>query len=230
VLHEPFHRITASDAAQIDLSGAVIVEVCGLCVEAGTADLYLDWPGQAGRRRRLATLAPGEIALPIIVPVGAAAARLIAFPMPAAQLSTFAVDAFLARLDAGEVNAIAAAETWIERTIREVGEPRSGSPAFLDEGDVRLEPGLLARPSGGLLWVTVAEGTIQTELGAAGSGGHGRLPVPISTANGGIATEHGALIRCRTSAALAAEASLSRAIRGHQECFVRALVAAEADR
>ena len=38
MLHEPFHRITASGAAQIDLSGAVIVEVCGLCVEAGTAD------------------------------------------------------------------------------------------------------------------------------------------------------------------------------------------------
>ncbi|MGY3604199.1 MULTISPECIES: NHLP bacteriocin export ABC transporter permease/ATPase subunit [unclassified Bradyrhizobium] len=230
MLHEPPHRIAVSDAAAIDRSGAVIIEACGLRVEAGTADLYLDWPGRAGRRRRLVTLGRGEIALPITVPSGAAEMRLIAFPAPAAHLSTFAIDAFLASLDDGEASAGGAAEAWIERTIRTVSVPLSGSPAVLDQGDTWLEPGHVVRPAQGLLWVTIAEGTILTDLRGAGPDGPGTPPIPVSAASGGIATDQGATIDCRTSAALAAERSLARAILGHQERFARALAAADADR
>ena len=72
MLHEPPRRMAAAEAVPIDHTRAVVIETFGLRVESGTADLYLDWPGRAGRRRRFATLAPGEIALPIGVPPGAA--------------------------------------------------------------------------------------------------------------------------------------------------------------
>lgn len=159
VLHEPPQRMAPSHVTPVDRSGAVTIEACGLRVDAGTADLYLDWPGQAGRRRRLATLASGDIALP--VSSGAAEMRLIAFPSPTARLSNFAVDEFFSSVDQGEPAAVAAAEAWIALMTRIIGAPLSDVSIVPDEGDAQIEGNLtnaiLAQQKRFALVLTAAE-------------------------------------------------------------------------
>lgn len=231
MLNEARHWMAASGAAPLDPAGAVPVASAGLRVEVGSAELYLDWPGRAGRRRRLATLGPDEIALPLALTTAVfpmpPGGRFLAFPGPGARLSAFAIDPFLASLDAGEAAAIEAAEGWIERMARAAGEPLAGAAIHLGEGQHTLEPGFVARPAQGLLWVAAGEGTLLTDL----SGGPvlaGAPPVPVAA--GGLAAVRQTVIACSTSAALAAEGGLARAMIGHQERIARALAVSEADR
>ncbi len=127
MLHEAPQRIAGSGTTPIDRCGAVPVSVAGLRVDVGSADLYLDWPGRAGRRRWIASLGPDDVALPLSLtpPIAElpADARLLAFPGPGSRLSSFATEPFLKSLDAGEPAAIAAAERWIERSAEAVGRP-----------------------------------------------------------------------------------------------------------
>lgn len=133
-----------TSTAPADTSGAVPVVATGLRVDVGSADLYLDWPGRAGRRRRLATLGAHDIALPLCL---TAETRLLAFPAPGARLSNFAIAPFLASLDAGDAAAIEAAERWINNTARAAGEPLMDTPVVLGEG----EPGCVTRPASAAL-------------------------------------------------------------------------------
>lgn len=232
MLHEAPHRIAASGTAPADQGGAVPVVTAGLRVDVGSADLYLDWPGRAGRRRRLATLGAHDIALPLSLTLAAspmpAEARLLAFPAPGSRLSAFAIEPFLARLDAGDAAMIAAAESWVERTARAAGEPLTGTPVLIGEGNGTLEPGCVARPAQGLLWVTAGEAALLTDLPGAGPVPPGMPAVPVSA--GGIIVERRTAIGCRTSAALAAEGGLARALLGHHERITHALALSEASR
>ncbi|WP_053080394.1 NHLP bacteriocin export ABC transporter permease/ATPase subunit [Methylobacterium variabile] len=205
---------------------AVMVVGQGLRVEAGRAELYVERPGRAGRRRRLATLRAGEIALPL--PHDDRAVRLLALPAPGAQLSTFRPDAFLERLDAVVPEAIAAVEAWIGRTLDALAEPVPGRPALLAEGAGRLDPGLAARSGHGLLWIAVEAGTVRVGLPGAGPCRPGDPPVAVTASAGGVATDDGARILGRSSATLAAAGELAGAVLGHQERLAQVLIAAEA--
>lgn len=232
MLHEAPHLLAASGTTPVDPSGAVPVSAAGLRVDAGSADLYLDWPGRAGRRRRLATLGPHDIALPLSLTAALspipAEARLLAFPALGSRLSAFAIEPFLASLDAGEAAAIEAAESWVERTARAAAEPLTGTPVLLGDGEGRLEPGCVARPAQGLLWAAAGDAALLTDLPGAGPVLPGMPAVPVTS--GGIVAERSTAIGCRTSAALAAEGGLARALLGHHERITRALAFAEANR
>ena len=82
MLHEPAHRI-AGQPVTADGRSAVALEGSGLRLEEGSAVLYLDRPGQAGRRRLL-TLEAGDIALPL--EGDESGLRLLAFPAEGARL------------------------------------------------------------------------------------------------------------------------------------------------
>lgn len=232
MLHEAPHRIAASGSIAVDSGGAMSVATAGLRVDVGSADLYLDWPGQAGRRRRLATLGTHDIALPLSLKEAAspmpAEARLLAFPAPGSRLSAFAIEPFLASLDTGDAAAIMAAESWVERTARAAGEPLAGTSVLLGEGDGTLEPGCVARPTQGVLWVAAGDAMLVTDLPGAGPVLPGMPAVPVTS--GGIVVERTSAINCRRSAALAAEGGLARALLGHHERITRALAFSEASR
>ncbi|MGO4815811.1 hypothetical protein AB4156_40615, partial [Cupriavidus sp. 2MCAB6] len=157
-----------------------------------------------------------------------AEARLLAFPAPGSRLSAFPIEPFLASLDAGEAAAIEAAESWVERTARAASEPLAGTPVLLVDGEGRLEPGCVARPAQGLLWATASDAALLTDLRGAGPVLPGMPAVPVTS--GGIVAERSTAIGCRTSAALAAEGGLARALLGHHERITRALAFAEANR
>ncbi|MFH6783016.1 MULTISPECIES: NHLP bacteriocin export ABC transporter permease/ATPase subunit [Methylobacterium] len=198
----------------------------GLRVETGTADLYLDHPGRAGRRRHLLTLAAGEIALPL--PPTDRMVRLLALPAPGARLSTFEPDVFLGRLDAPSPEAIAATEAWIGRTLHTLAEPVPGRPAILGEGAGRLDPGVPGRPERGLLWISVTAGTVHPGFPGADPCRLGDLPAAVAASAGGVASGEGARILGRSSAALAVTGELAGAVVGHQARLAAALAAAEA--
>uniref|UniRef100_UPI001E57274B hypothetical protein n=1 Tax=Methylobacterium sp. Leaf118 TaxID=2876562 RepID=UPI001E57274B len=222
MLHEPSHHFTGTPA---DASGSpgFAVEACLIRVEAGSADLYLDRPGRAGSRRRLARLHPGDIA----VPLGADSLglRLLVFPGPEARLSSLEPAAFRTALDAAETGAIAAAERWIERTVRACGTPLEGHPGFLGEGAGPIDSGFVLRPAEGLVWVSVTEGALTTALPGSGPAQAGDLPVPVVAATGGIISEHGAQIVGRGSARLAQDGGLARAFADYQARLARSLAA-----
>lgn len=228
---EASQRIATSGSPSVGRGGAVPVTTVGVRVDVGSADLYLDWPGQAGRRRRLATLAPHEVALPLSLSAASSMpeeVQLLAIPAPAARLSAFAIEPFLASLDAGEARAIAAAEGWIDLTTRAIGDPLPGTPILLREGENSLEPGFVARPAQGLLWVAVGKGTLLTELPGTDPVLPGMPAVPVTA--GGVSAERDSVIICRMSAALAADGGLARALLGHQERITRAIALMEVNR
>lgn len=232
MLHEVPPQIAGSGTMTVDQTRAVPVTTVGLQVDAGSADLYFDWPGRAGRRQRLATLGPHEIALPLALTAAASsmpsAARLLAFPAPGSRLSAFAIEPFLASLDAGEVAAIEAAESWVDRTARAAGKALAGPSVLIGEGERPLEPGFVARPAEGLLWVSTGEGALLTDLPGAQPIHPGACAVPATA--GGIAAERKITIRCLTSAALAAEGGLAHALLGHHQRVVAALALSEVNR
>ncbi|MHC2020024.1 NHLP bacteriocin export ABC transporter permease/ATPase subunit [Methylobacterium sp. CM6247] len=230
--HEAPHWIAASGTTVVDHTGGVPIASAGLRVDIGSADLYLDWAGRAGRRRHLATLGLHEIALPLSLTATAlsmpAEARLLAFPRPGSRLSSFAVEPFLARLDAGEAAAIEAAENWVDRTARAAGEVLTGTSVLLGEGKGTLESGCVARPAQGLLWVAAGDAAILTNLPGAGPSLPGMPAVPVTS--GGIVADRSTVIDCRTSADLAVEGGLADALLGHHERVTRALAFSEANR
>ncbi|MBD8906177.1 NHLP bacteriocin export ABC transporter permease/ATPase subunit [Methylorubrum zatmanii] len=223
MLHESPVRIAGT---AMDAGAPLILAGQGLRVVAGAADLYVERPGLAGRRRHFVTLAAGEIALPLLGSDGTI--RLLAFPAPEAQLSTVATDALMKRLDTAAPDAIAEVEVWVERSIRAVAEAMPGRPAVLDEGDVSLDPGVTVRPDRGLLWVTVSEGSLHTDIPGSASCRPGDPPLAVTASSAGLSTEEGARILTRSSAALAAEGSLSSAILAHQARLAQGLAASDA--
>jgi NHLM bacteriocin system ABC transporter ATP-binding protein len=232
VLHEAPQRIAGSGTTPIDRCGAVPVSVAGLRVDVGSADLYLDWPGRAGRRRWIASLGPDDVALPLSLtpPIAElpADARLLAFPGPGSRLSSFATEPFLKSLDAGEQAAIAAAERWIERSAEAVGRSLAGTPLVLEPGETTLQPGRVARPAQGILWVSAADAALLTEFPAAAP----VLPPmgAVAVTAGGVAIDRPAPIICRPSAALALEGGLLRGVLAHHVRVKQALGLAEAAR
>ncbi|CAO4179176.1 NHLP bacteriocin export ABC transporter permease/ATPase subunit [Methylorubrum populi] len=223
MLHESPARIAGLVS---EIGAPVILLDRAVRVEAGAADLYLDRSDVAGRRRHLASLSAGEIALPLTHHSGVV--RLLVFPAPGARLSTFPLGTLTERLDAALPDAIAEAEIWVERTLRAVADPAPGRPVILGEGEALLDPGLIARPDQGLLWVTVKAGSVRTGLRGDDPCRPCDAPVAVSAVLGGLATEDGASIDSRTSAALAAEGTISSALLAHQARLTRVLTASDA--
>ncbi|UHC17683.1 NHLP bacteriocin export ABC transporter permease/ATPase subunit [Methylobacterium currus] len=232
MLHEAPQRMAGSGTTPVDRCGAVPVSGAGLRVDVGSADLYLDWPGRAGRRRRIASLGPGDVALPLSLTQPIAGlpvdARCLAFPAPGSRLSSFAIDPFLKSLDAGEPAAIEAAERWIERTSQAAGRPLAGTMLLVEAGEARLEPGRVARPAQGILWASAADAALLTELPGAAPVLPAMPAVPVTAA--GVAVDRAAAINCRSSVALASEGGLSRGVLAHHERVKQALAVAEASR
>ncbi len=232
VLHEAPQRMAGSGTTPIERCGAVPVSVAGLRVDVGSADLYLDWPGRAGRRRRIASLDAHDIALPLSLtpPLSElpAEARFLAFPAPGSRLSSFAIEPFLKSLDAGEPAAIEAAERWIERTAQAAGRPLAGTMHLLEAGEATLVPGRVARPAQGILWASAADAALLTGLPGAAPVLPAMPAVPVTAA--GVAVDRAAAITCRSSVALALEGGLSRGVLAHHERVKQALAFAEAGR
>ncbi|UMY16492.1 NHLP bacteriocin export ABC transporter permease/ATPase subunit [Methylobacterium organophilum] len=228
MLHEPAHRIAGQPVAA-DGRSAVALEGGGLRLEEGSAVLYLDRPGQAGRRRRLLTLEAGDIALPL--EGDESGLRLLAFPAEGARLSCVPPEPFLAALEAADPAAIAAMERWLRQIARVLETPPAGQAGLLEEGTGAVEPDRVARPAEGLLWIDVIEGAVATGLPGADPCRPGDPPVPVAAATGGITSEQGATVLGRSSAGLAAEGGLARAFAAHQARLSRAFAAclAEAD-
>ena len=234
MLHEAPQRIAGSGTTPIDRCGAVpvAVSVAGLRVDAGSADLYLDWPGRAGGRRWITSLGPDDVALPLSLtpPIAElpADARLLAFPGPGSRLSSFAIEPFLKSLDAGEQAAIAAAERWLQRSAEAVGRSPAGTPLVLEPGETTLQPGRVARPAQGILWVSAADAALLTEFPAAAPVLPAMGAVAVTAA--GVAIDRPAAITCRPSAGLASEGGLSRGVLAHLVRVKHALGLAEAAR
>lgn len=202
-------------------------------VTEGTLGLYISAPGRAGSRRLAETFPAGEIlfALPPHPDVTLAGFALA----PETAVRPMEMDAFCARLEAGDPDAITRLESFVERMARAFAHPEAGRVTGIAVETESLPAEMAVRPHRGLLWIEILQGRLSPDLDPDHPLEAGAPPVPLSAASPGSAhaVEDPADVICRDSATLARERRLPKAVRAYLERVAGAMaasLAAEAGR
>ncbi|MGU3493099.1 NHLP bacteriocin export ABC transporter permease/ATPase subunit [Xanthobacteraceae bacterium A53D] len=200
---------TMPPALQALTDGPIPLDAGYVRVVAGALDLYRADATRAGGRHKLFTVKAGQM----VFPLGSGAGQVLGFPAdPDLVLEAVDASAFLRELDAGDANAIASIEAWLEQTARLLTEPGGTRAHAIVPDTATLPQDAPARVARGLLWLTVRSGHVRTDLpGHVLNADH--APFALSAASLGQVWAQGgqAEIRCATSAELAGEGRLAQA-------------------